>query len=409
MRVGGGPEPREARDLRKLGASVQKAEAERGSGSRPPSQKDRRHLSLRDDLASRALGFEEFSSRAADVRKAYDRRGSGVDNSKLVEDGRLTAARVRNPWYKPISYSPPVLHAKPTEAVPGVKAADPAVPVKSGPEDGVEALGRAAKAAEPPGPRSAAQPAAGEGAAAAGKASARAGKPAAWNPTPAERKRDGEIAASLAAVDIVAANKSGRGGVQRAGLQKVLDRYKKELANPARRASIEETAAELKKGYQRRAAGPGSSAGSRAAARVSGFAKPGGGASSDERPAGVQRPSHQRILRKETVEGRAGPCGPQPLVSGARGVAVAGGGRETNIMALSRPVRAMSRAGNFPVRISLNVSEEQSAELDQLELATGASRGVLAREAVVRGLELLEKHWRQRRYVDPSERSLDGR
>ncbi len=62
------------------------------------------------------------------------------------------------------------------------------------------------------------------------------------------------------------------------------------------------------------------------------------------------------------------------------------------------PTRIQERPGRYPVRVSLNVPRETSEVLDHLEQLTGESRGVLAREALKKGLILVDKLWRGGHY-----------
>lgn len=55
------------------------------------------------------------------------------------------------------------------------------------------------------------------------------------------------------------------------------------------------------------------------------------------------------------------------------------------------PTRVSRRPGQFPVRVSLNVTQETSEVLDYLERATGEYRGVIAREALILGLVLFNR------------------
>ena len=45
-----------------------------------------------------------------------------------------------------------------------------------------------------------------------------------------------------------------------------------------------------------------------------------------------------------------------------------------------------------------NISEEASEVLDDLEEKTGETRAVLAREAFVHGLDIVERLWRERKH-----------
>ena len=62
------------------------------------------------------------------------------------------------------------------------------------------------------------------------------------------------------------------------------------------------------------------------------------------------------------------------------------------------PTIVSKRPGRYPVRVSLNISTETSAVLDHLERETGETRGVLAREALNKGLVQVDKLWAARRY-----------
>lgn len=60
------------------------------------------------------------------------------------------------------------------------------------------------------------------------------------------------------------------------------------------------------------------------------------------------------------------------------------------------PTGVRRRGGHYPVRLSLNISEYMSQQLDRWESATGEPRGLLAREALERGLAQLGQAYRQR-------------
>ena len=63
------------------------------------------------------------------------------------------------------------------------------------------------------------------------------------------------------------------------------------------------------------------------------------------------------------------------------------------------PTRVKKRQGQFPVRVSLNVTIETSEVIDFLERSSGENRGVIVRDALSLGLVVyhrrLEKRWRQ--------------
>ena len=60
------------------------------------------------------------------------------------------------------------------------------------------------------------------------------------------------------------------------------------------------------------------------------------------------------------------------------------------------------RCGFYPVRVSLNITDEDSEALDRLSKRTGVARAALAREAFQRGLPLVSDMYRQRsRRIDP--------
>ena len=61
---------------------------------------------------------------------------------------------------------------------------------------------------------------------------------------------------------------------------------------------------------------------------------------------------------------------------------------------LSEPSR---RSGHYPVRVSLNITDDDSEALDRLEELTGETRGVLVREAFQQGLPLIIDSYRKRR------------
>ena len=55
------------------------------------------------------------------------------------------------------------------------------------------------------------------------------------------------------------------------------------------------------------------------------------------------------------------------------------------------PTTVRRRPGRFPVRLSLNIPEKSAEALDLFASKSGYSRGVLAREAIMRGLEVVER------------------
>ena len=57
----------------------------------------------------------------------------------------------------------------------------------------------------------------------------------------------------------------------------------------------------------------------------------------------------------------------------------------------SVPTTVRRRPGRFPVRLSLNLTEMDEEILDLLASKSGYNRSVLAREAIVRGLEVVER------------------
>ena len=60
------------------------------------------------------------------------------------------------------------------------------------------------------------------------------------------------------------------------------------------------------------------------------------------------------------------------------------------------PTSVRRRGGQFPVRMSLNISETLSQRLDRWERATGESRGNLARRAIEAGLPRLRHLFSER-------------
>ena len=60
------------------------------------------------------------------------------------------------------------------------------------------------------------------------------------------------------------------------------------------------------------------------------------------------------------------------------------------------PTDVKRRGGVFPVRLSLNISEEISEFLDRWEERTGLSRGELARDALEAGLKTISDRYRKR-------------
>ena len=54
------------------------------------------------------------------------------------------------------------------------------------------------------------------------------------------------------------------------------------------------------------------------------------------------------------------------------------------------PTTVRRRPGRFPVRLSLNISEKGGENLEEFASMSGYSRSVLAREAIVRGLGVVE-------------------
>lgn len=61
------------------------------------------------------------------------------------------------------------------------------------------------------------------------------------------------------------------------------------------------------------------------------------------------------------------------------------------------PTDVLPRPGFFPVRVSLNITEQDSQALDRLAVSTGEPRAVLARAAFERGLPVLGDMYRKRR------------
>ena len=55
------------------------------------------------------------------------------------------------------------------------------------------------------------------------------------------------------------------------------------------------------------------------------------------------------------------------------------------------------RSGHYPVRVSLNITDDDSEALDRLEQLTGETRGVLVREAFQQGFPLIVDVYRKRR------------
>ena len=75
------------------------------------------------------------------------------------------------------------------------------------------------------------------------------------------------------------------------------------------------------------------------------------------------------------------------------------------------PTFVARRHGRFPVRLSLNITEQASLSLDELERLTGHSRAVLARSALLHGLPRLYRMWRMRKHrlslqPEPEQRAL---
>ena len=60
------------------------------------------------------------------------------------------------------------------------------------------------------------------------------------------------------------------------------------------------------------------------------------------------------------------------------------------------PTDVKRRGGGFPVRLSLNISEEISEFLDRWEERMGLSRGELARDALEAGLRTISDRYRKR-------------
>ena len=69
------------------------------------------------------------------------------------------------------------------------------------------------------------------------------------------------------------------------------------------------------------------------------------------------------------------------------------------------PTNVNRRSGDYPVRVSLNVTVETSEVVDYLEQTTGECRGVIAREALNMGLAIYQRVLRRRRR---RERQADG-
>ena len=61
------------------------------------------------------------------------------------------------------------------------------------------------------------------------------------------------------------------------------------------------------------------------------------------------------------------------------------------------PTDVLPRPGFFPVRVSLNITEQDSQALERLAASTGEPRAVLARAAFERGLPVLGDMYRKRR------------
>ena len=61
------------------------------------------------------------------------------------------------------------------------------------------------------------------------------------------------------------------------------------------------------------------------------------------------------------------------------------------------PTRVQRRSGDYPVRVSLNVTVETSEVVDYLEQTTGEYRGVIVRESLNIGLALYQRILRRRR------------
>ena len=55
------------------------------------------------------------------------------------------------------------------------------------------------------------------------------------------------------------------------------------------------------------------------------------------------------------------------------------------------PTSVQRRSGDYPVRVSLNVTVETSEVVDYLEQITGEYRGVIVREALNMGLALYQR------------------
>ena len=60
------------------------------------------------------------------------------------------------------------------------------------------------------------------------------------------------------------------------------------------------------------------------------------------------------------------------------------------------PTIVRRRGGQFPIRLSLNITEAMSQRLDRWEKATGEPRGNLARRAIAYGLPCLQKFFAER-------------
>lgn len=61
------------------------------------------------------------------------------------------------------------------------------------------------------------------------------------------------------------------------------------------------------------------------------------------------------------------------------------------------PTRVQKRSGQYPIRVSLNVTVETSDVVDYLERATGELRGVIIRESLNFGLVLYNTTLERRR------------
>ena len=72
------------------------------------------------------------------------------------------------------------------------------------------------------------------------------------------------------------------------------------------------------------------------------------------------------------------------------------------------PTQVQQRSGQYPIRVSLNVTVETSDAVDYLERATGEYRGVIIRESLNMGLVLYHRALEHRRRREAKKAAAEG-